>query len=111
MVKKRKVKTDWQGTIIFWGGVVAIFFGITHILNPKYYAYKCDYTAISLSNILQVRKEFGGDPCTKKGKNRFKIYYVREFKSKSDCENFLNTASPRTLRAPSSQYVLGCDKK
>ena len=72
----------------------------------KYRAYKCNYRYSS-----DVLQEFGGDPCMKKGNNRFKSYYSKKFKSLSDRQYWIDTEDMSYLKAPSNKYVLGCDKK
>ncbi len=78
----------------------------------KYRAFKCNYrAAIFGPDASENIKEFGGDPCMKKGNNRFKSYYSKKFKSLSNCQYWIDTEDMSYLKAPKNKYVLGCDKK
>jgi|LULL01.1.fsa_nt_gb hypothetical protein len=55
-------------------------------------------------------KEFGGDPCAKKGINRFKSYYPNKFEDLTMCEIFRDTTDQSYLKAPSDTYVVDCEK-
>ena len=110
----QKIKTDWTGTVLVWGGVIIAIYFLSNLFGSNYVAYKCNYKSALFSSDAQttkVLKEFGGDPCEKEGKNRFKSFYSKEFDSKSSCESYINTTSQSTLKAPSSNFVLGCEKK
>tara|TARA_B110000971_G_C19709892_1_gene363764 strand:- start:197 stop:508 length:312 start_codon:yes stop_codon:yes gene_type:complete len=95
-------------------GLVAIvivgYFIFNFFNSSGYAAYKCDYqAAVFGANASSNLKEFGGDPCMKKGKNRFKNYYSKKFSSQQECENYINTAPQSVLQAPRNRFVLGCD--
>ena len=110
----QKIQTDWARTILIWGGVIVVIYFLSNLFGSNYVAYKCNYKSAlfgSDAQTIKVLKEFGGDPCEKEGKNRFKSYYSKEFDSKSSCESYINNTSQSTLKAPSSNFVLGCEKK
>ena len=110
----KKIKTDWTITVLVWGGVLIAIYFLAFLFGSNYVAYKCDYKSTmfgSDNHTTKILKEFGGDPCQKEGRNRFKSYYSKEFDSKSICEDYINTAPQSTLRAPSSTFILGCEKK
>ena len=91
--------------ILFYGGYLLFnwLFGSTFI------GYKCDYKSAvfgSDEETIKILNEFGGDPCEKKGKNRFKIK-LREFKSKEECENYIYLAGGLSS---SDRYVFLCEK-
>ena len=100
-------------TFIIWlfaNSVLSLFGG--GFSGKKYHAYKCNYRAALFGpNANEIIKEFGGDPCMKKGNNRFKSYYPKKFKSLSDCQYWIDTEDMSYLKAPKHKYVLGCDKK
>ena len=61
-------------------------------------------------HINEIIKEFGGDPCAKKGINRFKSYYPNKFEDLTMCEIFRDTTDQSYLKAPSDTYVVDCEK-
>ena len=77
----------------------------------KYRAFKCNYrAAIFGPDASENIKEFGGDPCMKKGNNRFKSYYPNKFEDLTMCEIFRDTTDQSYLKAPSDTYVVDCEK-
>ena len=84
------------------------------LFSNNYVAFKCNYKAALFGSDRQtyeILKEFGGDPCMKKGPNRFKIYYSKSFKDEKACNNYINYAPQSELRADSNIFILGCEKK
>mgnify|MGYP001246428751 FL=1 len=113
MNKLPKVSIEFIGIVL----IIILFVMFTSFctdgfLGGKYRAFKCNYIAALFGPDANAnRKEFGGDPCMKKGNNRFKNYYSKKFKSLSDCKHWIDTEDMSYLRAPKNKYVLGCDKK
>ena len=113
MKKEKKVdylSNEFLNPIIKIG---ILFYGVYLIFNwlfgSTFFAYKCDYKSALFGTVeetISILNEFGGDPCEKKGKNRFKSK-LKEFKSKEECENYINYGKGLSS---SDRYVLLCEK-
>ncbi len=67
----QKIKTDWTGTVLVWGGIIIAIYFLSNLFGSNYVAYKCNYKSALFSSDAQttkVLKEFGGDPCQKRRK-------------------------------------------
>ena len=112
MTDEKKIKSDWTIPILLIGFVIGALVVTFSSGGGKYRAFKCNYRAAVFGpDASENLKEFGGDPCMKKGNNRFKSYYSKKFKSLSDCQYWIDTEDMSYLKAPKHKYVLGCDKK
>ena len=110
-----KISSNNTSIYILFGVAISAAWLLVYLLSSNnYVAYKCNYKAALFSSDKQtdeILKEFGGDPCMKKGPNRFKIYYSKSFKNKNTCNNYINYTPQSELRADKYTYVLGCEKK
>jgi len=110
-----KVSSNNTSIYILFGIAITGAWLLVYLLfSNNYVAFKCNYKAALFNSDKQtyeVLKEFGGDPCMKKGPNRFKIYYSKSFKSENACNNYINYTPQSELRADQYTYILGCEKK
>ena len=68
MTDEKKIKSDWTIPILLIGFVIGALVVTFSSGGGKYRAFKCNYRAAVFGpDASENLKEFGGDPCMKKG--------------------------------------------